>query len=139
MSVSSNLGEQRQVATGAGTIHYRERGSGAPVVFVHGLLTNGDLWRDVVPPLAAHRRCIVPDWPLGSHTEAMGAHADLSTPGLAKLVAEVLTALDLEQVTLVGNDTGGAVCQLVAAHHPARLGGLVLASCDAFEVYPPPP
>jgi pimeloyl-ACP methyl ester carboxylesterase len=139
MSISASLGEQRQVATAAGPIRYRERGSGAPIVFVHPLLTNGDLWRDVVPPLAARWRCITPDWPLGSHELPMDAGADLSTPGLARLVADFLAALDLEAVTLVGNDTGGAVCQLVATHHPDRLGGLVLASCDAFEVYPPPP
>jgi len=139
MSISAGLGDQRQVATANGMITYRERGSGAPIVFVHPLLTNGDLWRDVVPPLAGRWRCIVPDWPLGSHADAMGPGADLSTPGLALLVTEFLAALELEEVTLVGNDTGGAVCQLVAAHHPERLAGLVLASCDAFEVYPPPP
>lgn len=139
MSVSTSLGEQRQVTTAAGPIAYRERGSGAPIVFVHPLLTNGDLWRNVVPPLAARWRCIAPDWPLGSHEHPAAATADLSTPGLARLVAEFIEALDLEDVTLVGNDTGGAVCQLVAAGHRERLGGLVLASCDAFEVYPPPP
>jgi pimeloyl-ACP methyl ester carboxylesterase len=139
MSISTSLGEQRQITLASGTISYRERGSGAPIVFVHGLLTNGDVWRGVVPPLANRWRCISPDWPLGSHGLPMNDDADLSTPGLAALVADFLEAIELEDVTLVGNDTGGAICQLVAAHHSARLGRLVLASCDAYEVYPPPP
>jgi len=69
----------------------------------------------------------------------MEATAELSTPGLAKMVADFMAALDLRDVTLVGNDTGGAICQLVVTNHPERIGRLVLTSCDAFERYPPPP
>ena len=137
MSISKQLGEQRELTLAQGTIRYRERGDGDPVVFVHGLLVNGDLWRNVVPPLAGGFRCITPDWPLGSHELPMDAGADLSPPGLAKLIADFMTALELENVTLVGNDTGGALSQLVATRHPERLGRLVLASCDAYEVFPP--
>ena len=139
MSVSSALGESRRVELSAGPIHYRERGEGEPIVFVHGVFVNGDLWRKVVPTLAERYRCITPDWPLGSHPEPMKESADLSTPGLAALVAEFLAKLNLERVTLVGNDTGGAVCQLVIADHREHIGRLVLTSCDAFEVYPPQP
>ena len=139
MSISEELGELRSVELPQGTINYRERGDGEPIVFVHGVLVNGDLWRGVVPQLADRYRCITPDWPLGSHSEPMSASADLSTPGLARLVADFLEALSLDGVTLVGNDTGGAVCQLVVTKHPERVGRLVLASCDAFEVYPPKP
>ena len=106
---------------------------------MHGVFVNGDLWRDVVPELSKKYRCIAPDWPFGSHSEPMNDGADLSTPGLAKLVADFMDALDLERVTIVGNDTGGAVCQLVVADHRERVGRLVLTSCDAFEVFPPPP
>ena len=139
MSVSEELGRLRTVELPQGRLSYRERGSGEPIVFVHGVLVNGDLWRGVVPPLAESHRCITPDWPLGAHPEPMSADADLSTPGLARLVADFLDALALENVTLVGNDTGGAICQLVVTGHPRRVGRLVLASCDAFEVYPPTP
>jgi pimeloyl-ACP methyl ester carboxylesterase len=139
MSLSSKLGEQKSIRLSQGTIRYRERGRGTPIVFVHGVLVNGDLWRDVVPHLADTHRCIVPDWPLGSHEVPLEPTADLSTPGVAALVAELLAALDLHDVTLVGNDTGGAVCQLVVTQHPERIGRLVLTSCDAFERYPPPP
>ena len=120
-----------------GTIRYRERGSGAPIVFAHGLLVNGRLWDPVVERLAPDFRCIVPDLPLGSHTIPMEPHADLSPPGLAGVVAGFLEALELESVTLVGNDSGGAISQLVATKHPQRIGRLVLTNCDLYEDFPP--
>jgi pimeloyl-ACP methyl ester carboxylesterase len=121
-----------------GTIRYREEGTGDPVVLVHGFLNNGLLWREVVPLLAKDFRVIVPDWPLGAHTLPLKAGADLSPPGLARVVADFLAALELENVTLVGNDTGGAICQLVAVEHPERLGRLVLTPCDAYDNFLPP-
>jgi pimeloyl-ACP methyl ester carboxylesterase len=130
-------GADREVRLPQGPIRYREHGEGDPVVFVHGLLVNGLLWRKVTPELAGGHRCIVPDWPLGSHGAAMDPDADLSPPGLARLIADFLAALDLQDVTLVGNDTGGALCQLVVASHPDRIGRLVLTPCDAFENFPP--
>jgi pimeloyl-ACP methyl ester carboxylesterase len=121
-----------------GRIRYREAGSGDPIVLVHGLLTNAELWREVIPRLAADFRVIAPDWPLGSHELPLDAGADLSPPGLAQIIADLLAALELEHVTLVGNDTGGALCQLVVAHHPERLARLVLTPCDAYENFLPP-
>jgi pimeloyl-ACP methyl ester carboxylesterase len=121
-----------------GTIRYREFGSGKPIVLVHGFLTNGELWREVAPRLAEQFRVIVPDWPLGSHELPLNPGIDLSPPALAKIIADFLAALDLENVTLVGNDTGGALSQLVAIHHPERLGRLVLTPCDAYENFLPP-
>ena len=121
-----------------GTVRYRDVGVGPPLVFIHGLLVNGDLWRKVVPTLAATSRCILPDLPLGGHQPAFPADADLSMPGLARLVADFLAALDLRDVTLVGNDSGGGICQMVIALHPARVARLVLTNCDAFENLPPP-
>src|SRR3954466_3477153 len=104
----------------AGPIRYREQGNGPPIVFLHGIVANGVLWRRVVPRLAADRRCIVPDWPLGSHELGLNSGADLSLPGLADIVGDFLDALDLEGVTLVANDTGGAIAQWVAVRRPAR-------------------
>jgi pimeloyl-ACP methyl ester carboxylesterase len=121
-----------------GTVRYREQGVGEPIVLVHGLLTNGELWRDVAPRLAADFRVIVPDWPLGSQEIPLDPNADLSPLGLARIIVDFLDALGLERVTLVGNDTGGALCQLVAVHYPERVGRLVLTPCDAFEHFPPP-
>lgn len=121
-----------------GTIRYREQGTGAPIVLVHGLLVNGELWRELIPRLARDFRVIVPDLPLGSHELAMRPGTDLSPLGLAKIIEAFLAGLDLDDVTLVGNDTGGALCQLVAVNHPERIGRLVLTPCDAFENFPPP-
>lgn len=121
-----------------GTIHYRDEGEGPVVVLIHGLLVNGTVWERVIGGLSAHARVIAPDLPLGSHPMAMNPDADLSPLGLATLIAEFLEKLGLEEVTLVGNDTGGALCQLVCAWHPDRIGRLVLINCDAFENFPPP-
>jgi pimeloyl-ACP methyl ester carboxylesterase len=121
-----------------GTIRYREQGTGEPLVLVHGLLNNGLLWREVADELAKDFRVISPDWPLGSQELPMKEGTDLSPPGLAAIVAAFLEALDLRDVTLVGNDTGGAICQLVAVNHPERLGRLVLTPCDAYDNFLPP-
>jgi pimeloyl-ACP methyl ester carboxylesterase len=121
-----------------GPIRFRESGSGDPIVFVHGLLVDGELWRDVAARLQGDFRVIVPDWPLGSQREPAAPDADLSPPGLARIVADFLEALDLERVTLVGNDTGGAISQIVATRYPDRLARLVLTPCDAYEHFPPP-
>ena len=125
----------------AGTIHYEATGpeNGRPVVFVHGYLMGGQLWRKVSERLADRGlRCIAPTWPLGAHPQALRPGADRTITGVAGIVADVLAALGLEDVVLVGNDTGGVVTQLVAVHHRERLGALVLTSCDAFEHFPPP-
>ena len=121
----------------AGGLEYRDCGSGSPIVFMHGLFTNGTLWRGVVDELQDTNRCIAPDWPLGSHTRPLREDADLRPHALAALVAEFLEQLDLRDVTLVANDTGGAIAQLVAVRHPERLGRLVLTSCDAFDNFLP--
>jgi pimeloyl-ACP methyl ester carboxylesterase len=121
-----------------GTIRYRESGEGDPIVFIHGLLVDGRLWRKVTPLLEQGHRCIVPDLPLGSHLTPMKPDADLSPPGLARIVDGFLEALDLDGVTLVANDTGGAIAQITAANHPERIGRLVLTNCDAFENFLPP-
>ena len=122
----------------AGRISYRDSGSGPTIVFAHGLLVDGKLWRKVTPLLDGEFRCVVPDLPLGSHREAMRGDADLTPPGVARILADFMSALDLGDVTLVGNDTGGAISQLVAANHPERLGRLVLTPCDAYENFLPP-
>jgi pimeloyl-ACP methyl ester carboxylesterase len=102
------------------------------------LLVNGLLWRKVAPLLADRYRCIVPDWPLGSHSLPMSSSADLTPPGLARIVADFLEQLKLDGVTLIANDTGGAVTQIVATKHPQRIKRLVLTSCDMFDNFLPP-
>jgi pimeloyl-ACP methyl ester carboxylesterase len=141
MSVSKALGERRTVVVpGAGTIEYRELpGSGAPVVFAHGVGVNGDLWRRVAPALAERgHRTVVPDLPLGAHSIPLSEKPDMSLPGLATILGGFIDALGLEGVTLVANDTGGAITQAYIGRRPERIGQLVLTSCDAFDRYPPP-
>jgi pimeloyl-ACP methyl ester carboxylesterase len=130
--------DQQECRLPQGTIRYRELGSGRPVVLVHGLLTNALLWGDVAESLAADFRVIAPDWPLGSHPLPLTPGADMRPPALAKLIADFIAALELTDVTLVGNDTGGALCQLVIVNHPERIGRLVLTPCDAYENFLPP-
>jgi len=122
-----------------GTLHYQESGAGAPVVFLHGYLMGARLWDPVVHLLQDEFRCLVPELPFGAHPTPMRPGADLTIAGLGRLVADFLHALDLRGVTLVGNDTGAAIAQVVAARHAERLGGLVLATGDAFDNCPPKP
>ncbi len=121
-----------------GTIHYRDDGHGDPLVFVHGLLVDGRLWRKVTPALQDAHRCIVPDWPLGSHHTPLTPASDRSPRGIAHLIADFLDALELERVTIVANDTGGAISQILAAERRERLSGLVLTNCDCLENFLPP-
>ena len=122
-----------------GTMRYLESGTGQPVVFLHGYLMGAHLWDPVVRRLGGEFRCLVPELPFGAHTVPLHPAADLTAAGLGHLTADFLDALDLSDVTLVGNDSGAAVAQVVAARHPGRLGGLVLATGDAFDNFPPKP
>jgi len=126
----------RSVELSKGTVEYEDTGGDGPtVVLVGGLVMDATLWRPVVDQLTPAHRCIVPVLPLGGHRVAMRRDADLSLHGLADLLAELLDALDLTDVTLVAVDWGGP--QITAARHPERLAGLVLLAEEAFENIPP--
>jgi pimeloyl-ACP methyl ester carboxylesterase len=129
--------ERKEIDLPAGRIRYREAGSGMPIVFVHGYLVDGRLWDGVVDRLSDRYRCIAPDWPIGAQQIAMKPDADLSPPGVAATIASLLDALDLEDVTIVGNDSGGAMSQVLVTRHPERIGRLVLTNCDTHENFPP--
>jgi pimeloyl-ACP methyl ester carboxylesterase len=129
--------ERREIDLPAGRIRYREAGTGKPIVFVHGYLVDGRLWDGVVDRLSSEFRCIAPDWPMGSQQIAMKPDADLSPPGVAAIIASLLEALDLDDVTIVGNDSGGAMSQVLVTRHPQRIGRLVLTNCDTHENFPP--
>jgi pimeloyl-ACP methyl ester carboxylesterase len=135
--ISSNEGQRKEIQLDAGTIRYREAGSGPPIVFVHGYLVDSRLWDGVVDSLSDRFRCIAPDWPMGSHQVPVSPGADLTPYGFAAIVADLLAKLELEEVTLVGNDSGGAQCQIVATRHRERIGRLVLTNCDTHENFPP--
>jgi len=129
--------ERREVELPAGRIRYREAGEGKPIVFVHGYLVDGRLWDGVVDRLSDRFRCIAPDWPIGAHRIAMKQGADLTPYGIAALISSFLAELDLDDVTVVGNDSGGAMSQVLVTRHPERIGRLVLTNCDTHENFPP--
>ncbi|MGH8775098.1 MAG: alpha/beta fold hydrolase [Jiangellaceae bacterium] len=127
-----------------GTINYRVAGpedsTAPPVVFVHAFLVDGTVWSGVADRLASRSiRSYAPDWPLGAHRTPLRRDADRSPRGVAKQILAFLDALDLRDVTLVGSDTGGALCQYVLDTDPSRIGRLVLTNCDAFDTFPPFP
>jgi pimeloyl-ACP methyl ester carboxylesterase len=127
-----------EIELSAGTIEYEDTGGDGPVlVLLHGLMMDSSLWDEPVAQLSADHRCVVPTLPLGAHRQAMPTETDLSLPGVARLVEELLDRLDLHDVTLVGNDTGGAIVQLMMVDGASRVGRVVLASCDAFDNFPP--
>ena len=127
-----------------GTVRYRaagpENAATPPTVFVHGFLVNATLWTKTADALAAAGgRSYAPDWPLGSHTIPLGPGADQSPRGIARQVMAFMEALELDDVTLVGNDTGGAICQFLLDSDASRIGRVVLTNCDAFTHFPPAP
>ncbi len=127
-----------EIELSAGTIEYQDTGGDGPVlVLLHGLMMDASLWDGPIGDLSADHRCVAPTLPLGAHRHAMRTGADLSLPGIARLVAEFLDRLDLHDVTLVGNDTGGALVQLLICEGAGRVARVVLASCDAFDNFPP--
>jgi pimeloyl-ACP methyl ester carboxylesterase len=129
--------QRHEIDLPAGRIRYREAGEGRPVVFVHGFLVDGRLWDGVVDRLSDRCRCIAPDWPIGAQQIAMNPDADLSPPGIAAIIDSFLAALELDDVTIVGNDSGGAMSQVLVTRHPQRVGRLVLTNCDTHENFPP--
>ena len=125
-----------QIDLSSGTLDYLDTGGdGSTVVLLHGLLMDSSLWDGPIADLAADHRCIAPTLPLGAHRHPMSG--DLSLPAIARLVEEFLDRLDLHDVTLVGNDIGGALVQLVLAGKAERVGRAVLVSCEAFDNVPP--
>jgi pimeloyl-ACP methyl ester carboxylesterase len=138
-TATATAADHRTVELPQGTIRYRDLGTGEPIVFVHGYLVDGRLWDGPADRLRRDFRCIVPDWPMGSHTIPMKPDADLSPAGVARIIADFLAALQLEKVTIVGNDSGGAISQVLVTRHPERIGRLVLTNCDTEENFPPAP
>ena len=142
MAISSEPAGLALAVLPQGRLAYRAAGPAAPssppVVFVHGVLVDARLWDGVADRLAAEGiRSYAPTLPLGAHQSPMNAGADLSPRGIAQLVLDFIAALDLTDVTVVGNDTGGAICQLVLGADPRRIGAAVLTNCDALGTFPP--
>lgn len=125
------------IETPSGPISVRRSGSGQPLLFVHGWGVNATLWSETARRLTDSYECILPDLPFGSHAVALREGADLSPPGAARIVADLIEALGLERVTLVGNDSGGAVCQILVTAEAGLVNRLVLTNSDCLDTFPP--
>jgi len=132
--------ESERLETRLGPVAWRSTGQGPTLVFFAGALANGDLWRDVVAPLKDRYRCITIDLPLGAHRWPLSPGADRSATSLARLELDCLELLDVDDATVVANDTAGGLLLLsLASGHPAlgRIGRLVLTNCENYDQFPP--
>lgn len=126
-----------EVELSAGAIEYEDTGGGGPaIVFVHGLIMDGSLWRHVVADLRRDYRCVLPTLPLGAHRHPMHPDADLSMSGMAEILGEFIEALDLREMTLAMSDWGGPQL-LLGGTRDERIARLVVCSCEAFDNVPP--
>ncbi len=124
------------VSLALGDIEYEDTGGDGPVlVFLHGLVMNGSVWRHIVAGLRQDFRCVVPLLPVGAHRIAIAPDRTLSPSSVADMIVELIQTLDLRGPVLIETDGGRA--QTVASRRPDLLGGLVLISCEAFDNYPP--
>ena len=127
---------KKSVATPSGRIAYAEAGSGPVALFVHGVLLNGHLWRHQLAALSDIRRCVAVDLLAHGDTE-IAPEQDVSVTANAKMLRDFLDALDISQVDLVGNDSGGGIAQIFAALNPSGIRSLTLTDCDAHDNWPP--
>jgi pimeloyl-ACP methyl ester carboxylesterase len=126
-----------QLRTPSGPVSYVDTGGqGRPVLFVHGVGSSSYLWRNAIELLHGERRCVSFDLPLHGYTPA-APDQDFTLPGLGRFIADCCDALDLTDIDLVANDTGGAVSQVFAAGHAERLHTLTLTNCEAHDNVPP--
>jgi pimeloyl-ACP methyl ester carboxylesterase len=136
MDANTSLPTQHSVQTPSGRISYTEQGSGPVALFVHGVLLNGHLWRHQMADLSDIRRCIAVDLLAHGDTE-IAPHQDVSVTANAQMLKEFLDALHIEQVDLVGNDSGGGIAQIFAALYPHHVRSLTLTDCDTHDNWPP--
>ncbi len=132
--------ESERLETRLGPLAFQASGQGPAVVFFAGALANHDLWRDVVSALEDRYRCVTIDLPLGAHPWPLSTGADRSAASLARLLLDCLELLDVDDATVVANDTAGGLLLLsLATSHPAleRVGRLVLTNCDNHDQFPP--
>jgi len=129
--------ERRSTSTTFGDVSYREAGQGPAAVFVHGVFLSADLWQHQLEGLGDLRRCLAVDL-LGHGGTPYGGTDDLTMSVQADMIVAFLDALGLDRVDLIGNDSGGAIAQLVVARAPGRIRTLTLTNCDTHDNWPPP-
>jgi len=136
MDENKSSPKTRSMQTTSGRISYTEQGTGPVALFVHGVLLNGHLWRHQLADLCDIRRCLAVDLLAHGDTE-IAPDQDVSVTANAKMLKEFLDALKIDQVDLVGNDSGGGIAQIFAALHPERVRSLTLTDCDTHDNWPP--
>src|SRR5215475_8254456 len=136
MDIATFHASRRYASVSCGNIAYLEAGQGPVALFVHGVPLNGYHWRHIVARVQHRRRCIAIDL-MGLGYSEIGPTQDVSFTAQARMLAEVIDALGIEMVDLIGNDSGGAIAQIFAVHHPDRLASLVLTNCDVHDGWPP--
>jgi pimeloyl-ACP methyl ester carboxylesterase len=124
------------VETPSGRIGYVSTGSGPVALFVHGVVLNKHLWRHQLADLSDIRRCIAVDLLAHGDTE-ITPDQDVSVTANAKMLKEVLDVLKIDQVDLVGNDSGGGIAQIFAALNSERVRTVTLTNCDTHDNWPP--
>lgn len=127
---------RNSIDTPSGQISYLEQGKGPVALFVHGVLLNGLLWRHQLEDLSDIRRCIAVDLLAHGDTE-IAAHQDVSVTANASMLKQFLDALQIDQVDLVGNDSGSGIAQIFAALYPERIRTLALTDGDTHDNWPP--
>src|SRR4249920_2705880 len=136
MSNQRTLITTHSVETPSGRISYASAGSGPAALFVHGVVLNKHLWRHQLTALSDIRRCIAVDLLAHGDTE-IAPDQDVSVTANARMLREVLDNSKIDQVDLVGNDSGGGIAQIFAALNPERVRTLTLTNCDTHDNWPP--
>src|SRR5438128_1465364 len=136
MGRNESSATRHSVQSASGRISYMEQGTGSVALFVHGVLLNGYLWRNQLADLSDIRRCIAVDLLAHGDTE-IAPDQDVSVTANAKMLKEFLDALNIDQVDVVGNDSGGGIAQIFAALYPERVRSLTLTDCDTHDNWPP--
>jgi len=136
MKLDTFMSKRQSIETPSGQISYVEKGKGPVALFVHGVLLNGYLWRHQLDALSDVRRCIAVDL-LAHGATRIKPDQDASYDAQAQMLLEFLDAMQIEQVDLVGNDSGGGISQIFAANHPERLRSLTLTDSDVHDNWPP--
>jgi pimeloyl-ACP methyl ester carboxylesterase len=136
MQGNKRLPTRHSVQTASGRISYTEQGTGSVALFVHGVLLNGHLWRHQLADLSDIRRCIAVDLLAHGDTET-APDQDVTVTANAKMLKEFLDALNIDQVDVIGNDSGGGIAQIFSVLYPARVRSLTLTDCDTHDNWPP--
>jgi pimeloyl-ACP methyl ester carboxylesterase len=128
---------RRFAETSFGRISYVSRGSGPAALFLHGFPLSSFQWRGAIERLSDERTCVAPDFLGLGHTQV--AHGQKVDPSAqVEMIAAFLDGLQIGNVDIVANDSGGAVAQLFAARYPDRARSLMLTNCDVETDSPPP-